>query len=170
MSHQSLKLLVSGFMLRVIVTNVILFQRIDLRDNCLKVAGLMALALSLKVNTSITQLDLDNVPKKKMVCIPRAHCSLTWITKLIFVFVNPVVHIDSSFYSKHIFKDQLLKFLNPGVWDFGITHFSTIVSGFHGWFHCIKMRPCGSWVIFPHARAVMQITFSTVNLYLSLTF
>ncbi|PSN36949.1 hypothetical protein C0J52_15882 [Blattella germanica] len=39
--------------------------RIDLRDNCLKVAGLMALALSMKVNTSVTQLDLDSEPKKK---------------------------------------------------------------------------------------------------------
>lgn len=53
---------------------MILFQRIDLRDNCLKVAGLMALALSLKVNTSVTQLDLDSVPKKKMVC--NSTCSL----------------------------------------------------------------------------------------------
>ena len=64
-------------MLYVIITNVILFQRIDLRDNCLKVAGLMALSLSMKVNTSITQLDLDNVPKKKMVCIPLVHCNVT---------------------------------------------------------------------------------------------
>ena len=64
-------------MLCVIVMNVILFQRIDLRDNCVKVAGLMALALSMKVNTSITQLDLDSVPKKKMVCITFVHCSLT---------------------------------------------------------------------------------------------
>jgi hypothetical protein len=38
------------------------------------VAGLMALALSLKVNTSVTQLDLDSVPKKKMVC--NSTCSL----------------------------------------------------------------------------------------------
>lgn len=59
--------------------NVILFQRIDLRDNCLKVAGLMALALSMKVNTSITQLDLDSVPKKKLVRITFAHCSLTCV-------------------------------------------------------------------------------------------
>ena len=77
MSHQSLKLIVSLFILCVIVMNVILFQRIDLRENCLKVGGLMALALSMKVNTSITQLDLDSVPKKKMVCITFVHFSLT---------------------------------------------------------------------------------------------
>jgi len=77
MLHQSLKLIVLVFILCVMIMNVILFQRIDLRDNCLKVAGLMALALSMKVNTSITQLDLDNVPKKKMVCIIFIHCSLT---------------------------------------------------------------------------------------------
>jgi protein phosphatase 1 regulatory subunit 37 len=58
------------------VTNVVWFQRIDLRDNCVKLAGLMALALSLKVNTSVTQLDLDDVPKKKMVNITIAHCVL----------------------------------------------------------------------------------------------
>ena len=65
------------FILCVIVMNVILFQRIDLRGNCLKVAGLMALARSMKVNTSITQLDLDSVPKKKVVCSTFVHCSLT---------------------------------------------------------------------------------------------
>lgn len=68
MSHQSLKLIVAVFVLRVILINVILFQRIDLRDNGLKVAGLMALARSMKVNTSVTQLDLDGVPKKRTVC------------------------------------------------------------------------------------------------------
>jgi hypothetical protein len=50
-----------------------LFQRIDLRDNSLKVAGLMALALALKVNMSVTQLDLDDVPKKRMVSISAIH-------------------------------------------------------------------------------------------------
>lgn len=49
------------------------FQRIDLRDNSVKVAGLMALALSMKVNTSVTQLDLDDIPKKKMVSISVIH-------------------------------------------------------------------------------------------------
>jgi hypothetical protein len=29
----------------------------------------MALALSMKVNTSVTQLDLDSVPKKKLVSV-----------------------------------------------------------------------------------------------------
>jgi protein phosphatase 1 regulatory subunit 37 len=53
------------------------FQRIDLRDNSLKVAGLMALALALKVNTSVTQLDLDDVPKKKMVNFSLSHFR-TW--------------------------------------------------------------------------------------------
>lgn len=53
----------------ITITYMVWFQRIDLRDNSLKVAGLMALALSMKVNTSVTQLDLDGIPKKKMVSI-----------------------------------------------------------------------------------------------------
>lgn len=107
--------------------NVILFQRIDLRDNCIKVAGLMALDLSMKVNTSITQLDLDSVPKKKMVCITFVHCSLTWITKLVFVSLNPVVYLESSVYMEHIFKILLFNFTNPSVWGFSITHFNSTV-------------------------------------------
>lgn len=57
----------------ITITNMVWFQRIDLRDNSLKVAGLMALALSMKVNTSVTQLDLDDIPKKKMVSISVIH-------------------------------------------------------------------------------------------------
>jgi protein phosphatase 1 regulatory subunit 37 len=52
---------------------MVLLQRIDLRDNSLKVAGLMALALALKVNTSVTQLDLDDIPKKEVVSISAIH-------------------------------------------------------------------------------------------------
>jgi hypothetical protein len=57
----------------ITITNMIWFQRIDLRDNSLTVAGLMALALALKVNISVTQLDLDDIPKKKMVSISVIH-------------------------------------------------------------------------------------------------
>lgn len=42
-----------------------LIQRIDLRDNNLQVAGLMALALSMKFNMNVTQLDLDDTPRRK---------------------------------------------------------------------------------------------------------
>lgn len=45
------------------------FQRIDLRDNNINLAGLMALARSMKVNTSVTRLDLDDEPKTKKVTI-----------------------------------------------------------------------------------------------------
>lgn len=40
-------------------------QRIDLRDNNLQVAGLMALVLSMRVNRSVSQLDLDDTPRRK---------------------------------------------------------------------------------------------------------
>jgi len=44
-------------------------QRIDLRDNNILVAGLLALALSMKNNNSVTQLDLDDAPKKKLPAV-----------------------------------------------------------------------------------------------------
>jgi protein phosphatase 1 regulatory subunit 37 len=41
--------------------------RLDLRENDIKTAGLMALALALKVNESVTRLDLDKDTKKESV-------------------------------------------------------------------------------------------------------
>ena len=41
--------------------------RLDLRENSIKTAGLMALALSLKVNTTVTKLDLDKELKRELV-------------------------------------------------------------------------------------------------------
>jgi protein phosphatase 1 regulatory subunit 37 len=41
-------------------------QHMDLRENEIKTAGLMALALSLKVNRSVTRIDLDKDPKKEV--------------------------------------------------------------------------------------------------------
>ncbi|CAL4073809.1 unnamed protein product, partial [Meganyctiphanes norvegica] len=40
-------------------------QRIDLRENPIRVAGLMALALSMRVNTTVVQLDLDAEPRSE---------------------------------------------------------------------------------------------------------
>jgi protein phosphatase 1 regulatory subunit 37 len=41
--------------------------RLDLRENDIKTAGLMALSLSLKVSQSVTRIDLDKEPKKESV-------------------------------------------------------------------------------------------------------
>jgi protein phosphatase 1 regulatory subunit 37 len=43
--------------------------RLDLQENDIKTAGLMALSLALKVNESITRLDVDRDTKKESVCI-----------------------------------------------------------------------------------------------------
>jgi hypothetical protein len=43
--------------------------RLDLRGNHIRTGGLMALTLSLKVNQSVTRLDLDQEPKKEAVSI-----------------------------------------------------------------------------------------------------
>lgn len=41
--------------------------RIDLRDNEIKTGGLMALSHALRVNTSVTRIDLDKETKKESV-------------------------------------------------------------------------------------------------------
>lgn len=42
--------------------------RLDLRGNYIRTGGLMALMLALKVNQSVTRIDLDGEPKKEAVC------------------------------------------------------------------------------------------------------
>ena len=41
--------------------------RLDLRENDIKTAGLMALSLALKVNESVTRMDVDKETKKESV-------------------------------------------------------------------------------------------------------
>ena len=41
--------------------------RVDLRDNDIKTGGLMALSHAMRVNTSVTRIDLDKDPKKESV-------------------------------------------------------------------------------------------------------
>lgn len=41
--------------------------RLDLRENDIKTAGLMAVSLALKVNESVTRVDLDKETKKESV-------------------------------------------------------------------------------------------------------
>lgn len=41
--------------------------RLDLRENEVKTAGLMALSLALKVNQTVTRVDLDRETKKESV-------------------------------------------------------------------------------------------------------
>jgi len=40
----------------------------DLQENDIKTAGLMALSLALRVNENITRLDVDRETKKESVC------------------------------------------------------------------------------------------------------
>lgn len=42
-------------------------QRLDLRQNEVKIGGLMALCLALKINCSLVSLDLDHVPPQEQV-------------------------------------------------------------------------------------------------------
>ena len=42
-------------------------MRLDLRENDIRTGGMMALALSLKVNTILLRLDLDKDVKKESV-------------------------------------------------------------------------------------------------------
>lgn len=42
-------------------------QCLDLRQNNVKVGGLMALCLAMKINQSLANLDLDNVPLEEQV-------------------------------------------------------------------------------------------------------
>jgi len=41
--------------------------RLDMRENEIKTAGLMALALALKVNDTVTRLDMDRDTKRESV-------------------------------------------------------------------------------------------------------
>lgn len=43
--------------------------RLDLRENDIKTAGLMALALALKVNETVVRLDLDKDTKRESVSL-----------------------------------------------------------------------------------------------------
>ena len=43
-------------------------MRLDLRENDIRTGGMMALSLSLKVNTILLRLDLDKDVKKESVC------------------------------------------------------------------------------------------------------
>jgi len=50
--------------------------RLDLRGNHIRTGGLMALTLSLKVNQSVTRLDLDQEAKKEAVRKHIIRCQL----------------------------------------------------------------------------------------------
>jgi len=49
------------------IAETIKLIRLDLRGNYIRTGGLMALMLSLKVNQSVTRIDLDGEPKKEAV-------------------------------------------------------------------------------------------------------
>jgi len=48
------------------IAETIRLIRLDLRGNYIRTGGLMALMLSLKVNQSVTRIDLDGEPKKEV--------------------------------------------------------------------------------------------------------
>lgn len=45
-------------------------QRLDLRQNEVKVGGLMALSLALRINCSLASLDVDDIPPEEQVGEP----------------------------------------------------------------------------------------------------
>lgn len=49
-------------------------MRLDLRENDIKTAGLMALSLSLRVSQTVVRLDLDKDNKKESVCVAMNFC------------------------------------------------------------------------------------------------
>jgi len=49
------------------IAETIKLIRLDLRGNYVRTGGLMALMLALKVNQSVTRIDLDGEPKKEAV-------------------------------------------------------------------------------------------------------
>ena len=52
--------------------------RVDIRNNNVKVAGIMALQNALKNNYTLTRLDLDSEPKKEQVRRGRLFVSTTF--------------------------------------------------------------------------------------------
>lgn len=63
---------------------VFILQRIDLRDNKLQTAGLLALATALKKNHCVTRIDLDDAPPSQVLSLSFLD---TFNSNLIFTFV-----------------------------------------------------------------------------------
>ena len=51
------------------IADSLLLLRIDLRDNDIKTGGLMALSHAMRVNTSVTRIDLDKDTKRESVSV-----------------------------------------------------------------------------------------------------
>ena len=49
------------------IADSLILLRIDLRDNDIKTGGLMALSHAMRVNTSVTRIDLDKDTKRESV-------------------------------------------------------------------------------------------------------
>ena len=77
--------------------------RLDLRENDIKTGGLMALALALKVNQSVTRIDLDQKPKRESVRI----------VKLLLIFrqlnLAYLCSLDKNMYLEAYFKCFVLR-------------------------------------------------------------
>lgn len=56
-------------------------QRLDLRQNPVKLGGLMALSLALRINRSLAQLDVDPMPPEEQVAWC---CKSTWLQSKVF--------------------------------------------------------------------------------------
>lgn len=60
-----------------VIADNIRLVRLDLQENDIKTAGLMALSLALRVNESITRLDIDRETKRESVCMHnQSFCTL----------------------------------------------------------------------------------------------
>jgi len=56
-------------MLRCVLYHIFLLQRIDLRDNTIQMRGMHALVNVMKKNKTITQIDLDDKPRIRIVSV-----------------------------------------------------------------------------------------------------
>lgn len=62
--------LVGAVALAEVIADNTRLVRVDLQENDIKTAGLMALSLAMKVNENITRLDVDRETKKESVSYP----------------------------------------------------------------------------------------------------
>jgi len=53
--------------LDILLCSLLLVQRIDLRDNNIKLRGMHALVNVMKTNKTVTQIDLDDKPRIRIV-------------------------------------------------------------------------------------------------------
>lgn len=61
------------FVCMCVLHHLFRLQRIDLRDNSIQMRGMHALVNVLKTNKTITQIDLDEKPRIRIVSVLKSH-------------------------------------------------------------------------------------------------